>query len=91
MNGIDEKWRRVEEIFRDVVELAPEKRSAFLDAACAGDAPLRQEVESLLAHEKEDGTTFAPGETADLKSMDVQAERAALLMTRLSKEARPKS
>lgn len=32
--------------------------------------------------------SHAEGETADLKSLDVQAKRAALLMTRLSKEPR---
>ena len=32
----------------------------------------------------------APGETADLKSLDVQAERAAILMARLAKEPRAK-
>jgi glutamate carboxypeptidase len=32
----------------------------------------------------------APGETVDLASIDRQAKRAAILMTRLSKEARPR-
>jgi glutamate carboxypeptidase len=32
--------------------------------------------------------SHAPGETADLKSLDIQAKRAALLITRLSKEPR---
>ena len=35
--------------------------------------------------------SHAPGETADLKSLDVQAKRAALLMSRLAKEPRPKA
>ena len=37
---------------------APEARSAFLDEACAADQSLRREVESLLAHDAEDGSTF---------------------------------
>jgi eukaryotic-like serine/threonine-protein kinase len=59
----DNRWQRMEEIFHRAVELAPEARSAFLDQSCGGDSPLRQEVESLLAHESEEGSTFAgPGE-----------------------------
>src|ERR1039458_9168267 len=55
----DNRWQRVEEIFHRAVELGPKARSAFLDEACAADQSLRREVESLLAHESEDGTTFA--------------------------------
>ena len=54
----DSRWRRIEDIFHQAVDLPPGARSAFLDEACAGDASLRQEVESLLAHETEDGSTF---------------------------------
>lgn len=32
--------------------------------------------------------SYAPGETADLRSLDAQAKRTALLLTRLSKEPR---
>ena len=46
----DSRWQRVEEIFHQAVELAPEACSAFLDQVCAGDEPLRREVESLLAN-----------------------------------------
>jgi hypothetical protein len=40
--------RRFEELFDAACALSPEARAAFLDCACAGDAPLRQEVEELL-------------------------------------------
>jgi serine/threonine protein kinase len=40
--------RRLEELFDAACALSPEARAAFLDRACAGDAALRQEVESLL-------------------------------------------
>ena len=60
----DNRWQRVEDIFHQAAELAPGARSAFLDQACAGDESLRKEVESLLAHDAEDGITFvgAPGD-----------------------------
>lgn len=46
-------WARVEEIFLSALQQEPDARRAHLDAACGGDAPLRAEVESLLAsHER---------------------------------------
>jgi len=41
-------------VFDEICELPPEARSARLDALCAGDAALRQDVESLLAADVED-------------------------------------
>src|SRR4051794_631620 len=41
-------FERVEELFHAAVTLAPERRAAYLDAACAGDAGLRAAVEELL-------------------------------------------
>jgi WD40 repeat protein/predicted Ser/Thr protein kinase len=40
---------RVQTLFDRAVALPPDQRAAFLEAACAGDAALRAEVESLLA------------------------------------------
>ncbi len=40
---------RVRELFERATELPREERGAFLAGACAGDASLRAEVESLLA------------------------------------------
>lgn len=51
-----EKWQQVKEIFQSAIELAPEKREAFLDAACAGDDSLRREVESLIRSHEEEGS-----------------------------------
>jgi hypothetical protein len=49
-----ELWRKVEELFRAALERAPEARQTFLDRKCGGD--LRQEVELLLAKEKQAGS-----------------------------------
>jgi predicted ATPase len=47
-----EVWRRVEELCQQALELDERRRTEFLQSACGSDDGLRQEVESLLAHEK---------------------------------------
>ncbi|HEX8556667.1 MAG TPA: serine/threonine-protein kinase, partial [Pyrinomonadaceae bacterium] len=48
-----ERFEQVDGLFAAALEAAPGERAALLDAACAGDAELRAEVESLLAaHER---------------------------------------
>jgi eukaryotic-like serine/threonine-protein kinase len=48
-----ERLQQVSPIFRQAVELPPDERAAFLDAACRGDAALRRDVERLIsAHER---------------------------------------
>ncbi|MET0555854.1 MAG: protein kinase [Vicinamibacteria bacterium] len=48
-------WQRVKDVFQATFARAPAERAAFLDEACAGDAGLRHEVESLLASHQEAG------------------------------------
>ncbi|MEO5821406.1 MAG: serine/threonine-protein kinase, partial [Vicinamibacteraceae bacterium] len=48
-------WGRVKEVFHRAVDVAPADRPAFLDEACGGDAPLRLEVQSLLAAHEDTG------------------------------------
>ncbi len=43
-----ETWGRIESLFLEASALPPAGRAAFLDRACAGQAELRAEVESLL-------------------------------------------
>ena len=48
-----EQWQQLDSLFHSVLEREPAERVAFLDEACAGNAPLRQQVEVLLrAHEE---------------------------------------
>jgi serine/threonine protein kinase/Tfp pilus assembly protein PilF len=51
-----ENWQKVKAIFDSVIEIAPKERSSFLDAACAGDAELRREVEALLVASESAGS-----------------------------------
>jgi len=47
-----ERWLQVEDLYRLALEQEASTRPQFLRAACAGDAELVQQVESLLAYEK---------------------------------------
>ncbi|MDQ3133342.1 MAG: serine/threonine-protein kinase, partial [Acidobacteriota bacterium] len=47
-----ERWQQVERLYHAALESEPESRASFLDEACAGDAELRGEVESLLGYEE---------------------------------------
>ncbi|MBI3476252.1 MAG: serine/threonine protein kinase [Acidobacteria bacterium] len=56
-----EQWEKIKEIVGTALEQEPAKRPAFLDAACAGDVGLRNEVESLIAaHADADGLSENP-------------------------------
>lgn len=46
-----ERWHQIESLFHEALSKSPAERSRFLEKACSGDTALRQEVESLLAHE----------------------------------------
>jgi eukaryotic-like serine/threonine-protein kinase len=46
-----DRWRQVEELCWEALELPARERAAMLDDACAGDRALRAEVESLLVSE----------------------------------------
>ena len=45
----NERWQRLEALFHRAVDLDPNARRALLDAECADDPSLREEVERLLA------------------------------------------
>lgn len=44
-----ERWRRIEAILDEALELPEEDRLSFLDRVCSGDPELRRDVEALLA------------------------------------------
>ena len=48
-----ERLQQVEQLYHAALEYAESERGNFLQKACSGDAALRQEVESLLTHDKE--------------------------------------
>lgn len=48
-------WERIETIFLEAADLPRDRQQAFLDQACAGDAGLRREVQSLLDSDRKSG------------------------------------
>jgi hypothetical protein len=54
-----EQWKHIKPILESALELSPQRRSAFLDAACA-DASLRRDVEALLSSYENAGPYRTP-------------------------------
>jgi predicted ATPase/serine/threonine protein kinase len=48
-----ERWATVKRLHQAALEREGNRRAAFLDEACAGDAVLRDEVQSLLAYDQD--------------------------------------
>ena len=53
-----ERWEKVREVLAQALEVAPEKRTLFLDDACESDPSLRSEVESLLSSDGNAPSSF---------------------------------
>src|ERR1700733_12628557 len=53
-----ERWQQIREVLEKALDLAPVKRSAFLEQACAADSSLRREVETLLASSDDVRSSF---------------------------------
>lgn len=71
-----ERWRRIEEIFQQAVEMSPQARESFLDESCKADPSLKQEVELLLAHDAGDSIQQAVLEVAQAFSIEQTADFA---------------
>lgn len=55
-----ERWRRVEEVYYDVLASPVQQRLAVLEQSCSGDLELQREVESLLAARERDEDFLSP-------------------------------
>jgi len=55
-----DRWARLETVFAEALARAGDARSSYLDRACADDAELRHEVESLLQAHQEDSGFLEP-------------------------------
>jgi len=73
-----ERWRRLEAIFGEVVDISAEERTARLAALCAGDSELLEEARSLLraADDAEQATaSFVPPEPREAEAGDTHIGR----------------
>ncbi len=61
-----ERWRQVRDVYERAIEIATAGRSSYLDRACAADADLRQEVESLLGYQRSADSHFLKQPAVDL-------------------------
>ena len=60
-----ERWQQIEKLYHSALQQDASHRAAFLREACGGDEALRQEVESLLAHDQQ-AESFAESPAAEL-------------------------
>ena len=75
------RFQTIEEIFLAALEQQPDQVSAFLDAACEGDAVLRREVEALLASDQRAGR-FIETSSVGLATKVIQNQQADSLVGR---------
>src|SRR4051812_4446368 len=68
---------RVKELFLTVLEMPANRRAAYLDTACAGDAGLRQQIEAMLRTHEQSGELL-PRPAADMLQ-DTSPEATAAL------------
>ena len=54
----NDRWQRVKQVLDEAIAVESSERSSFLDHACAGDAELRREVESLVSAHEHAGSAF---------------------------------
>src|SRR6266498_834749 len=74
-----ERWEQVGKLYQAALGLPPAERETFLDDACADDAAMRREVESLLAAEDNAGSFLAAGAMKDAAKMLVE-DKSLLLV-----------
>src|SRR5262245_39642377 len=67
------QWRQIKEIYDRALDLSSEGRASFLSSACAGDADLRREVESLLAAHEAAGT-FLQSPAVEVAAREIVAD-----------------
>jgi hypothetical protein len=65
-----EQYQKLKHLFADAIQMDDTRRAAFLDAECAGDAELRNQIDSLLRHHHPE-TVIEPGGPALARPVDV--------------------
>jgi serine/threonine protein kinase/Tfp pilus assembly protein PilF len=71
-----ERWRQIEELFHTALDCEPGHRAVFLDSACAGDASLRREIESLLSSYEKGSFTGTAAFVEGIKLLEENEDRS---------------
>ena len=74
-----DSWRRVRQILEQALEVAPDRRSVYLEEVCAGDNVLRREVEALIAADQQAGTGFLAGSAVEASTILAAADELTSL------------
>jgi serine/threonine protein kinase len=69
----DSRLARIQQLFSDALELQTPERAEFLSEACAGDAELRREVESLLESD-EPQSSFLQSPAFEISASEIAAQ-----------------
>jgi non-specific serine/threonine protein kinase/serine/threonine-protein kinase len=74
-----DRWRKLTDIFHDVLQQDPHHRSAWLDRACASDLALREQLERLLdAHGRAPHVVGTAAFEHTVRQLTAEAELPAL-------------
>ena len=74
-----ERWKKVDRVLQSVLEQPADRRAAYLEEACAGDAVLRGEVESLIAsYERSEDDSLISSRAMRVAAPLLEAGRARL-------------
>src|SRR2546426_8588950 len=76
-----ERWSEVESLYRAALEREPVQRRGFLTEACAGDADLLHEVESLLEYDHR-AELFLEVPALQLEAQSISNERTRPMVDR---------
>ncbi|MBC7932857.1 MAG: hypothetical protein H7Z38_20030, partial [Rubrivivax sp.] len=71
-----DRWRQVERLYDDAIELPVAEREKFVQEACAGDEDLRRELLGLLDAQQKAGD-FMESPAFDLAARDIAQERSS--------------
>jgi eukaryotic-like serine/threonine-protein kinase len=67
------RWKQIKDVYDRVLDLSGEECESILAEACAGDADLRREIESLLAAHKDAGT-FLQAPAIEVSAREIVAD-----------------
>src|SRR5262250_2266528 len=70
------QWGQIKEVYDRALDLRGDERDGYLAEACAGDADLRREVESLLAAH-DDAGTFLQSPAVEVAAREIVADEGA--------------